>query len=103
MKQEDSRALLLLLAGFTVWSAAFVILYGLQALGCAFGWGEWHRPIFIVSYVLSLLPLAWLAWPRPRAGSPTTPLTVSAVWANCAAPGAGILVFFPVNFVSTCI
>lgn len=32
------RGLLGLAAGFLVWSAAFVVLYGLHALGCAWGW-----------------------------------------------------------------
>src|SRR5690606_26328188 len=57
MSARERRALLLLVAGFTVWSVAFVVLYGLQAIGCAFGWGDWHRPILIGAYLLSLLPL----------------------------------------------
>ena len=32
------RGLLGLVAGFLVWSSAFVVLYGLHALGCAWGW-----------------------------------------------------------------
>lgn len=30
--------LLGLVAGFLVWSSAFLVLYGLHALGCAWGW-----------------------------------------------------------------
>src|SRR5690606_38733908 len=60
MSAQERRALLLLVAGFTVWSVAFVVLYGMQALGCAFGWGDWHRPMLIGAYLLSLLPLGWL-------------------------------------------
>ncbi|UEM01338.1 hypothetical protein JL101_015105 [Skermanella rosea] len=30
--------LLLLVAGFLLWSSAFVVLYGLQGLGCRLGW-----------------------------------------------------------------
>ena len=32
--------LLLLVAGFLLWSSAFVVLYGLQGLGCRLGWDE---------------------------------------------------------------
>jgi len=34
------RALMLLGAGFTVWAVAFVLLYGMLSVGCAFGWHE---------------------------------------------------------------
>lgn len=34
----DPRALLLLAAGFVVWSSAFVLLYAGLSVGCAFGW-----------------------------------------------------------------
>lgn len=32
------RGLLGLAAGFLLWSSAFLVLYGLHALGCAWGW-----------------------------------------------------------------
>ncbi|KQN71542.1 hypothetical protein [Devosia sp. Leaf64] len=103
MVRQDLRALLLLIAGFTVWSLAFVVLYGLQALGCAYGWPN-HRWLLIGAYVASLIPLAWLAMGKPvREGEPTTTLSIAALWANRAALGAGILVFLPVTFVSACI
>ena len=104
MSARERRALLLLVAGFTVWSVAFVVLYGLQAIGCAFGWGDWHRPILIGAYLLSLLPLSWLAWQRPySAGEPATMLLISALWANRAALVSGILVYLPVTFATICI
>ena len=100
MKPDDQKALVLLVSGFVVWSVAFVALYGLQALGCAYGWGNWHRPILIGAYILWLLPLAWLSVVR----LPTkTPLATSALWANRAALASGILVLFPVTFASICI
>ncbi len=104
MNRQDMRALILLIAGFTIWSAAFVLLYALQALGCAFGWGEWHRPILIAAYLASLVPLVWLSLHRPyQTGEPQTSLSRSALWANRAALGAGVLVYFPVTFVTACI
>ena len=103
MRRQDLRALLLLLSGFTVWSLAFVALYALQALGCAFGWPN-HRLVLIAAYVASLIPLAWLAIGKPfGAREPTTTLSTAAMWSNRAALGSGILVFAPVTFVSACI
>ena len=32
--------LLLLVAGFLIWSSAFAVLYGVQGLGCRLGWAE---------------------------------------------------------------
>jgi hypothetical protein len=91
----------MLVAGFVVWSVAFVGLYGLQALGCAFAWGEWHRPVLVGTYLLSLLPLGWLAVQRPSGTH--SALWTSAVWANRAALAAGVLAFAPVTFASACI
>jgi len=103
MTRGDRQALWLLLAGFSVWSAGFVLLYALQALGCAYGWA-WHRPILVVAYVLVQALLAGLALYRPAAhGEPASSLSVSAGWANRAAFAAGLLVFLPVTFGSTCL
>lgn len=103
MSKGDRRAIVLLIAGFTVWSFAFVGLYGLQALGCAFGWSQ-HRLILIVAFIVSLLPLGWLSLQKPHGeNEPATSLGVSALWANRAALAAGILVFLPVTFASACI
>ena len=49
MRQGDKIALISLVAGFTVWSVGFVALYGLQALGCAYGWPT-HRAVLILAY-----------------------------------------------------
>lgn len=103
MSRADRNALVLLLAGFVIWSAAFVGLYALQALGCAYDWPH-HRLILIVAYVVSLLPMTWLALIAPtRDGEPAGSLSVAALWANRAALGAGVLVFLPVTFASVCI
>jgi hypothetical protein len=100
---SNRRALLLLLAGFTAWSGAFVGLYALQALGCAYGWPQ-HRTILIGAYGVSLVPLAWLAMVAPiKDEEPAHALSVAARWANRAALAAGILVFLPVTFATTCI
>jgi hypothetical protein len=103
MTRQDQLALVSLVAGFTIWSGAFVVLYGLQALGCAYGWPN-HRMWLIAAFVGSLLPLALLAWRSvPANGEPASTLSRSALWANRAALAAGVLVFLPVTFASTCI
>ncbi|MGE0418083.1 MAG: hypothetical protein AB7O80_14865 [Acetobacteraceae bacterium] len=35
---RDASPLAMLLSGFVLWSLAFVVLYGMQATGCHFGW-----------------------------------------------------------------
>jgi len=103
MTRQDNHALVLLIAGFTIWSGAFVLLYALQYLGCAYDWA-FHRPILIGAYLLSLLPLIWLSVKKPyRDGEPQTTLSIAALWANRAALGAGILVYLPVTFATACI
>lgn len=103
MSAANRKALVLLVAGFTLWSAGFVGLYALQALGCAFGWPQ-HRTILTGAYVVWLLPLIWLALLRPKqGGEPAASLSTAALWANRAALAAGALVFLPVTFVSACV
>lgn len=96
------KPLVRLVAGFAIWSAGFVALYAGQALGCAYGWGMWHRPVLIGLYLLALVPLARLAMPA-RTGAGGSPLHSAALWANRAALAAAILVFLPVSFASLCI
>ena len=103
MRQGDKIALISLVAGFTVWSVGFVALYGLQALGCAYGWPT-HRAVLILAYGILLAVLAVPAfWPLRSDGEASATLSVAALWANRAALGAGVLVFLPVTFTSTCV
>jgi alkylhydroperoxidase family enzyme len=98
MSGGDRQALVHLVAGFTAWAIGFVLLYALQALGCAYGWSQ-HRLILLLAYGVTLLPLAWFAWRRT---APATTLSTSALWANRAALAAGVLVFLPVTFATLC-
>lgn len=52
--------LLWLVAGFIVWSSAFVALYAVNAIGCAFGWAEWAQRVTLLG--LLLLHAAILVW-----------------------------------------
>jgi len=96
-----SHPLVRLVAGFVVWSVAFVVLYAAQALGCAYGWGDWHRPILWLLFLLALVPMAWLALPGPRHDHQHA-LHTAAVWTNRAALLAAVLIFLPVTFASLC-
>jgi len=102
MSASNRLALVHLVSGFVVWSLGFVLLYALQALGCAYGWSQ-HRLWLISALVAVLVPLAWLAWRPLRTGPEASSLATAALWANRAALGAAILVFLPVTFASTCI
>lgn len=53
------RGLLGLAAGFLAWSSAFLVLYGLHALGCAWGWDA--REAGPASLLRLVLVGAWIA------------------------------------------
>ena len=66
-----------LLAGFTVWSGAFLLLYALQATGCKLGWQDVAigpislLRIILVCVLLSVLALFYLIakqWLQPVKG-----------------------------------
>ncbi|WP_349369139.1 hypothetical protein [Salinarimonas sp.] len=65
--------LLGLAVGFLVWSAAFLVLYGLHALGCAWGWDaraagptSLLRLVLVAAWIGHLALLAGLAIPARR-------------------------------------
>lgn len=103
MTSANTRALILLVAGFTIWSAGFVLVYALQALGCAYGWPQ-HRLIVLVAGIASLVPIVVLSIRSPYdTGEPATSLSLAALWANRAALASGVLVLvLPSTFVSLC-
>ncbi|MFL9824204.1 hypothetical protein [Rhodoplanes sp. SY1] len=58
-RTDRAVTLLLLVAGFVIWSSAFVLLYALQSIGCAAGW---ERPTVAgTSLLRALLVLLWTA------------------------------------------
>ncbi|MGQ7793175.1 hypothetical protein ACUN0C_12260 [Faunimonas sp. B44] len=69
--------LILLPAGFVVWSLAFIALYGLLSVGCELGWQGRHvgplsmlRVLLLGLWAAHLAALAWLVrlcWRRVRA------------------------------------
>lgn len=103
MRSFTQNPLLMLSSGFAVWGLGFVLLYALQALGCAYHW-PLHRPILVATFVICLLPLGVLAFQSPPpTESEKTALWTAARWANRGAFAAAILVFAPVLFASICV
>ena len=70
----------LLLTGFVIWSGAFLLLYGMQATGCHFGWHQIDvgptsalRLLLATILVLVLLLIGGLHWYAKRVlGEPQT-------------------------------
>ena len=103
-----SKQLWPLLTGFTLWALAFIALYGLQHLGCYFGWAPaQHRAVLVAGYVVSLLVLGgYLALQigalrrnRPAA----TALDGIGVGTSVAALVATAITMGPVAFASLCL
>lgn len=57
--ERSGANLLLLVAGLVVWSSAFVSLYALLSIGCAFGWED--RSFGPVSVQRAVLLGVWFA------------------------------------------
>lgn len=94
-----------LIIGFTIWSLGFVSLYGLQALGCLYGWPDpMHRVVLGAVALATLAALALTLLLLVRGQQPLSPWVRRAgIIATCAAAAASVLTFFPLAFVSICI
>lgn len=104
-----------LCAGLTVWASAFVSLYVLLSIGCAYGWEDrtlgpvsLQRAVLVANWLAHLaLVVAILVWSqrraRHRAGDPDAFLARAAVWANLVALVAVIVNYAPVLPLSTCL
>lgn len=108
-----------IVAGFLVWSAAFVALYSMQAIGCRFGWDEMvvaggigggvslHRVVLVVLFAISLAA-AWtvVALARKRREGASGPLSsfmeVVAWLAALAALVSTAISLGPVLFLTAC-
>lgn len=113
-----ARRTLWLVAGFTLWSAAFVALYGVLSVGCALGWHEiqglmgmtLQRVVLLALFALSLagaglvVVLTCARWIARRGEAETTAsfLAQTGYLASLAALGATLLTFLPVAFVTAC-
>lgn len=102
------RQLWPLLAGFGLWSIAFVGLYGLQYLGCYFAWDPaTHRVLLVAAYlafVAALAALLFLQLALLRRRGPTAPrLDRIGLGATGVALFATLITFAPAVFVSACL
>lgn len=100
--------------GFTLWSAGFIALYAVQALGCQYGWGEiellgttLHRVVMIAVYAATLLAALFLVWDsRGRNSGQAAPRALLG-WVghtlNLAALAASVFVFSVIFGTSACI
>jgi hypothetical protein len=67
MTEPVPARMLWLVAGFTVWASAFIALYTIQALGCAFDWPfAVHRGVLGAVFAAHLAAIAWLIAKAPR-------------------------------------
>lgn len=102
-----------ILAGFTLWSVGFVALYGLQGLGCAYGWSsgdiaamDLHRLVLVATYAVVVAGggfLVWRSWRARRgAAGPHRMIEWVGLALNVSALGASIFVFTPLFGTSAC-
>ena len=102
MTEPAPPRLLWLVAGFAVWSSAFLALYGLQGLGCAYEWPDLvHRGALLAVFAAHLLAIALLlrrAWLRPRAQF----LDTVVLWSLWAALISTVLTYGPALALTAC-
>lgn len=107
-----ANRILLIPLGFVIWSAAFVVLYATNAIGCAFGWGETVQRGVLIAISLGFLGLTalagWVAYRYWRGkaqieGEPGPSLGIISIYGCCSALIATIGTFVPVFAVSLCV
>jgi hypothetical protein len=105
---------LLLVAGFVIWSSAFVVLYGLNGLGCEAGWHQRGvgpvsllRAVLLASWVVHLLafiPLAQVVRGLSQSDDgPRRFYRPAAIGVTIAALAATIWTGAPVAVLSACV
>ena len=115
MTAPRSTSLLLLAAGFGIWAVAFVVLYSMLSVGCAFGWQAVDTGLGLTLQRLQLVLLTGLflaghgalLMVMRRAG-PDGPddtarfVRTVAFQAAIAAFAASAFNYFAIAFLSTC-
>ncbi|MBI1620991.1 hypothetical protein [Aquamicrobium zhengzhouense] len=107
-KKIGGGTLLLLAAGFTIWAAAFVALYAMQSVGCAYGWQELEILSGVtlqrlqMSAILTIHLGAIALLVRLLHNHRDQFLLRAAYWAALAALGASIFNFAPIFVLSPC-
>ncbi|WP_421950157.1 hypothetical protein [Pelagibacterium sp.] len=111
MTPVPPRSILVIVIGFALWGAAFVTLYAVNAIGCAFGWPPALQRGVIVGLAVAasgtmIAVTVWSAghWRKAaNAGRPAPSLARIGALGSAAALGATIFVFVPSVFVSMCV
>ncbi|ALN74312.1 hypothetical protein [Aureimonas sp. AU20] len=111
-----SLSLLLLLAGFVIWSSAFIALYAGLSVGCAFGWDQARfgpvsllRALLVGIWLLHLLMLGalWLLCRRRARQSgeaePDRFLAAAALTASIAAVVVTLVNYAPILNLTICL
>lgn len=97
------RPLPVTLAGFVAWAVLFCLLYGMQGLGCAWGWTPASHRLFLGGiWVGGLVAGAATLLLARRAELPTRGWRFVAVATNVAALVSIAWSGFPVLFASLC-
>lgn len=103
-----SADLMWLTAGFGLWFSALATLYGVHALGCAFGWSATELRVTLVGIMLLHLLAIGLLW-RLRARRIVTATGGQGVFMHwlvvgtlAAAFAKTVLMFAPVLVLSVC-
>jgi hypothetical protein len=113
----DTRSprLLLLVVGFAIWALALAVLYGVNAIGCAFAWPPAaQRAALVMLFAAHLTLLAWLAarqWQRYRSSSiatrqvtdPVSFVDYVGLGTLIAAFAATFFTLAPVLFLNLCV
>jgi hypothetical protein len=115
--RPPARHVLLLIAGFTAWGAAFVVVYGIQATGCRLGWQHsaimdgmvLQRAVLIAAFLACVTGTAALTWwlfarwrqTEDRHG-PAHFLEGVSFLASLAAFGATVFCFVGVFWLTAC-
>lgn len=99
------RGLAPLLTGFAIWALAFVALYALQALGCAWGWPAGaHRTALVCLWLATLGSLVMLLLAqKKRPGDADRPMHREGLTITLVATAATMVTYFPVTFITLCL
>jgi heme A synthase len=102
MTEPAPPRLLWLASGFVVWSSAFLALYGLQALGCAYRWPDLvHRGALFALFAAHLVAIGLILRQvrrRPKARF----LDTVTLWALWAALVSTVLNYAPALALTAC-
>ncbi len=114
---KGARPIALLAVGFTAWSVIFLVLYGMQAVGCRLAWERielfgainLQRLMQIGAYLAGMAGVAVLYWSlldisrkAELCGTTTTFLMRVSVLCGLAALGAVVFTFAGTLWLTAC-